>query len=240
MRRWQELAALAALLLGAGVAAGDVDLAKIERSIAKEPQYQKAPHYCLAVFGPEAAHRMWIVKDGDTFYVDRNGNGDLTEADERIEKPKPQQGEVQGIGNYSVGDLSFPQEKDKYKGFQMLVFGKDNDVYLMMEGKYQQFTAGQLRLTDKPADAPIVRFDGPLTFGHMDALAGMNTVFRPGEKEQDLRIWIGSQGGSPKLFTSISNNTVPATAHPVAEIAFPHKTEGGTPIVQKVVLKHRC
>jgi len=56
------------------------DLTEIERSIRKEPAYQsKTPRYCLLVFGPEAKTRIWLVLDGKTLYVDRNGNGDLTE-----------------------------------------------------------------------------------------------------------------------------------------------------------------
>jgi hypothetical protein len=47
----------------------------------------KTPKYCLLVFGPEAKHRVWLVLDGDTLYVDKNGNGDLTEVGERIKAP---------------------------------------------------------------------------------------------------------------------------------------------------------
>src|SRR5262249_8147594 len=60
------------------------DLTKIERTIAKEPAYKSKPKYCLLVFGPEAKTRVWLVLDGDTLYVDRNGNGDLTETGERF------------------------------------------------------------------------------------------------------------------------------------------------------------
>src|SRR5690349_1958327 len=63
-----------------------VDLTQIGRSIAKEPIYQSEPHYALLVFGPQAAHRSWMVMDGDgILYLDRNGNSDLTEPEERIE-----------------------------------------------------------------------------------------------------------------------------------------------------------
>lgn len=56
------------------------DLAKIDRTIAKEPAYRtKTPKYGLLVFGPEGKDRVWLVHDGDVLYVDRNGNGDLTE-----------------------------------------------------------------------------------------------------------------------------------------------------------------
>lgn len=65
------------------------DLTKIDRSIRKEPVYQsKTPRYCLLVFGPEAKTRVWLVLDGKNLYVDRNGNGDLTEEGEKIAAQK--------------------------------------------------------------------------------------------------------------------------------------------------------
>ena len=69
-------------LTGRGAA---VDLTTIDRSIRKEPAYQsKAPQYCLLVFGPQAKTRVWLVLDGDALYLDRNGNGDLTDPGERL------------------------------------------------------------------------------------------------------------------------------------------------------------
>src|SRR2546430_659994 len=64
------------------------DLAKIDRTLGKEPAYQSKPRYCLLVFGPEARFRVWLAFDGDTVYVDRNGNGDLAEPGERLEPAK--------------------------------------------------------------------------------------------------------------------------------------------------------
>src|SRR5262245_45048150 len=60
------------------------DLTKVDRTIVREPVYKSTPKYGLLVFGPEARTRVWLVKDGDTLYVDRNGNGDLTEAGEKV------------------------------------------------------------------------------------------------------------------------------------------------------------
>src|SRR5262249_45136652 len=63
------------------------DSTTIDRRIAKEPVYQsKSPKYCLLEFGAEAKARVWLVLDGDTLYVDRNANGDLTEANERVKR----------------------------------------------------------------------------------------------------------------------------------------------------------
>jgi len=60
---------------------------KIERRLVKEPAYRtKSPNYALLLFGPEARLRVWLVMDGEVLYVDRNGNGDLTERGERFDK----------------------------------------------------------------------------------------------------------------------------------------------------------
>src|SRR4051812_38033338 len=50
------------------------DLGKIDRTIKKEPAYAGKPKYCLLVFGPEAKTRVWLIIDGDTLYVDREGD----------------------------------------------------------------------------------------------------------------------------------------------------------------------
>ncbi|HSQ54713.1 MAG TPA: hypothetical protein VLM40_03130, partial [Gemmata sp.] len=81
---------------------------KVDRKIAKEPTYAtKSPRYGLLVFGKEGKDRVWIVQDGDTLYVDRNGNGDLTEDGEKVAAEKPKKGIVPNEGQYSfeIGEL---------------------------------------------------------------------------------------------------------------------------------------
>jgi len=84
------------------------DLAKVPRSIAKEPTYAtKAPRYLLLAFGPDAADRVWLVLDDDTLYVDRNGNGDLTEADEAVQTKKRDGADPETDGRtFEVGEIS--------------------------------------------------------------------------------------------------------------------------------------
>jgi hypothetical protein len=57
------------------------DLSKVDRRLVEPPGLTK-PLYCLLVFGPQAATRVWLVLDGEKFYVDRNGDGDLTDPEE--------------------------------------------------------------------------------------------------------------------------------------------------------------
>ncbi len=77
------------------------------RKIEKEPAYQsKTPRYGRLVFGKEGKDQVWIVHDGDLLYVDRNGNGDLTEPGERIERQKPRKGfEEAPSRTFEIGEI---------------------------------------------------------------------------------------------------------------------------------------
>jgi hypothetical protein len=62
-----KLPRLAWMLLSltlSGAVAQAADLARVDRSIRREPAYRSSPHYCLLVFGPKAEHRVWLVLDG--------------------------------------------------------------------------------------------------------------------------------------------------------------------------------
>src|SRR3954468_9376683 len=113
------------LLLGClvfGPAAAAADLAKVARVIGKEPAYRsKAPEYCLLVFGPEAAARVWLVVDGDTLYGDLNGNGALPEAGETVQAEKPPEGQPQKIRAFSVGEVNPTTAGGAVKYTDMLV-----------------------------------------------------------------------------------------------------------------------
>jgi hypothetical protein len=74
----------------------------------KEPAYRtKAPQYGVLVFGPDGKDRVWLVWDGDVLYVDRNGNGDLTEPGKRVVAEKKPNGDVEEDGYpFPVGDIT--------------------------------------------------------------------------------------------------------------------------------------
>jgi hypothetical protein len=59
------------VLLSAGSAV-HADLTKVDRTIKKEPAYQGKPQYCLLVFGEDRT-RVWLILDGDTLHVERDG-----------------------------------------------------------------------------------------------------------------------------------------------------------------------
>ena len=149
----RKLSFICALFLAniAAVNAAAADLIKIDRTIAKEPVYQNKPKYCLLVFGSDAKTHVWLVIDGDVLYVDRNGNGDLTEKGERMAILAPE------------GEITEPDRGTKHTALRVTP-QKDGGIMvsLMAEGKYRQ-RSGPVTFAGRPQEAPIIHFDGPVS-----------------------------------------------------------------------------
>lgn len=132
-----------------------VDLTKIERKILKKPTYEtKKQEYCLLVFGPEAKLRVWLVLDGNTLYVDRNANGDLTDPGERVPI---------GIhGSFPAGDIDDPFAKTKHLNIVVFPVGKNPaTIDIRSAGRYRQRC--HPKYGSQPSKAPIIHFNGPVT-----------------------------------------------------------------------------
>jgi hypothetical protein len=270
------------ICLGAASAA---DLAKVERTIKKEPAYQAKPKYCLLVFGPEAKHRVWLVVDGDTLYVDKNGNGDLTEAGKRIQAPDfnasahpaHERDRSIEIGDLSIDGLTHtgltvsqtqyrrkvkasggtgaqtPEEWQGYldsiwrkipNGLVYMVsinldpkcyglFGKASDVRVLHFAWID--SQGQLAFADRPQDAPIVHFGGPLTLR-----VTPSDKLRHGDDPGQTTLCLGTPGLGRGSFATMSYDLVPKSVCPAVAVRFPVKEPGGQPLARKYVLKERC
>jgi hypothetical protein len=140
-------------------------LAKIDRTIAKEPRYQGKPKYCLAVFGPKAKTRVLVVIDRDMLYADLNGNGDLTEKGEAFRMVKSDSG--QSWNSLKIGDVLDRQTLLTHKEFSVSHW--DGDTFrLSVEAAFERVKVPSLdafanaTFGDKPANAPVVHFGGSL------------------------------------------------------------------------------
>jgi hypothetical protein len=265
MRTPTLLAAAVTLLLAP--AARATDLTQIPRQIAKEPAYQtKTPKYCLLVFGIDAKTRVWLVQDGDALYVDCRGNGDLTGEGQRI-KLKQQS---DGFREFDVGDLTIDGLTHKglsviqMKASREMV-GDDKEWERIKKSGPEPWMwwvrinaersaddkrdlpkrigyvangdgAGMLLFADKAQDAPIIHFNGPFTL----ALQDRKQRFIPGDKTM-FQIGVGPQGlGAGTFAFVLYPDTIPNNVYPQAEITFPAKAPGQTPVTQKDTLKERC
>ena len=236
-----------------------VDLAKIDRSIRKEPVYEsKAPQYCLLAFGPEATVRVWVVLDGDTLYVDRNGNGDLTEPGERIaaryalhnspERPdmkilrsfmlRPTLHEGRPTGEPVLSCV--PEAEVMFVEHFVPADDRDDpraDIFRkrpfhVVAGTAVYGADSDLAFASHPGAAPILHFDGPRQL----RLHSYSQPLRRGETCQlALEVYTRGLGASVRTHWAegIEEN------HPIAEVECPPRRPGEEPVRFRVELPGR-
>jgi len=218
------LALLTTLLAAAPVAA--VDLGKIERTIAREPAYRGKPAYCLLVFGAEARTRMWLALDGDMLYLDRRGSGDLTAA---IRYPRSCWNELY-LGTLTDSDgmsqRAFLHVRSLSNGFRLEFEMGD----LLQEAGSDR--KERVLFAERPADAPIIHFAGPLTIGWYQ----QPPTFAPGQT-CDFNTMLGTPGLGKGTFAAVPCCALPKQARLTADIEFPDRDPERPPIRKQVRLE---
>jgi hypothetical protein len=226
-------------------------LAKIDRTIAKEPAYQsQAPKYCLLAFGPEATTRVWLVLDGDRLFVDTNGNGDLTEKGKCVRVKTP------GQNPASFEDVAFFGRDGQTKAkLQLALFTWFDVKQGKQEGRLEPTLSvswngrwygawgdeqSPLVFASRPQDAPILHIDGPLQMGF--EVRQEHALLKKGKDSYELNVGVGAKGLGKGSFVHLKywEDAVPEDAHPTAELEFPNKDEGGPPVRIQFDLKQRC
>jgi hypothetical protein len=221
-----------------------VDLEKIDHAIRKEPAYQsKSPKYCLAVFGPKADTKVWLVLDGETLYVDKNGNGDLTEPGEQVKIATPNQDPAQ----FSEVEITDAQGKKVAKlsasAWGWLNRKENGKLEVTVDATLEdgrRFVAwgdekSPLKFADRSADAPIVHFGGPLVMG----LEIREPLRRKSATEFELNMAVGCKGRGPGSFAAMIYTPVPKDAYPKVAFEFPGPA-AGDPIKAELIVKDRC
>jgi hypothetical protein len=222
-----------AVLASTCLPASATELTEIPRRILKEPVYAGKPQYCLLVFGKEADTRVWLVLDGKTLYVDRNGNGDLTDVGEKLTNPQGPYFTIAGI---------VERDGTVHKNLQVCSSDKGQfSIELGVEGKRQQFVGiGKMDRPswgDKPDNAPIIHFNGPMT---LERYGPIYTVPRggnySGNRRYSLRLMLGTPGLGHGTFASYdeicSENLGPVQAD-IEYAAAP----GKAPVKQRIDLE---
>ena len=258
---------LGALLLWPALA-GAADLSTIDRTIKKEPAYQGKPKYCLLAFGPEAKAKAWLVLDGDTLFVDRNGNGDLTEPGKAVRSQKAESGSASfEVGALRVGPLShsgfaatvlplvrwLPSLGEAPEAKALLARDPQARLYHLALNVEQAGRGGagtgrrvgqRTSLDDRSgllqfADRPR---DAPVV--HFGGPWSLTVVGKPAlirGSESDLPLAFGTPGLGAGTFAFVDyEGVVPARVFPVAAITFPAATPGQKPLQARYVLKERC
>jgi hypothetical protein len=256
------------VLLVSSAASAAVDLAKIERTIVKEPAYRSKPRYCLLVLGPEAKTRVWLVQDGDTLYVDRNANGDLTEANDKVAAEKSEDAE-EGVYSFKAGDLrdgkrlhkelnldvtKIDHLANRYDAVATLLKkspkarGYDLSLAVEIPGRKGFGPGGRVeQLTSRIDATGVLQFserpqDAPIVhFGGPWQV----TLFSQHQlmigRETDVVLSVGSPGVGPGTFTwTAYENVIPPDQFPTLDIVYPPKHPGEAHLREHFELKQRC
>jgi hypothetical protein len=207
-----------------------VDLTKIDRSIAKEPKYESdSPEYCLLVFGARAETRVWLVMDATNLHVDRNGNGDLTEAGELAavqagtSLPRWHRvGEITGRDGKVYRDLRVGKFSD---GYRMIVeIGEEGRQYVApLQAEKPKFAA-------RAKDAPIIHFDGPPSIVQYAEKRVIPRDEKTNSRARALRIMVGTPGLGAGTFAAMHCNV--CDDHGPLRASFVYPSADGGPQIE--------
>ncbi len=148
-----------------------VDLDRVDRGLKREPDYVGKPRYCLLVFGPQAATKVWLVLDGDTLYADLDADGEIGEEGERF-MPQNRR-DLKGIDGplrdwkYQLGDVVPPGDGVRHTRFEITAYRSGDEtlchvLYLWVNGTVQQYAGWGPIFEPRREDAPIIHFGGPV------------------------------------------------------------------------------
>jgi hypothetical protein len=212
----------------------------------------------LLVFGPEAKVRIWLVLDGDALYVDRNGNGDLTEPGNRIDPHlamhnSPERPDMKIMRDFSLrrpvkdgrpeGEPIFPCVPDLFWFYvSHFIPADEREDALADSFRKKPFRVAigimghgedsSLVFASRPGDAPILHFDGPRQL----ALHPYSQPMHRGETS-----WLEVELRTPGLGASVRTDSPEGIGdiHPIAEVECPPRRPGTEPVRFRLELPGR-
>jgi len=244
------------------------ELSAIDRSIRKLPKFKDSKQfYALVVLGAKGKTRVWIVIDGDDLYFDRNGNGDLTEAGEKLSgKSRAGREKVSRVVSWKPDRLT---TSNRYTGIRVGLALLDpewrprrnvpNRAYLeQFMGLVSRtpdanmstvtLTIAKRRrciclamFTTTPETAPVFRADAPLSVGVVETILPFR--FERGEKPEPLRVTVGTPGHGgeqPGCFSQVGFGEFPKDARPIAVVEFPSRVRGKRLAPREYKLERKC
>ena len=232
MRNLTLFAAATLLGFASARAADPTELNRIERQIKRQPAYTaQEPLYGLYVFGPGAKTRAWAVLDKsaaeskqyDILYFDRNGDGDLTDKNERIV------GEVSDSGqsvSFSIGDFTDPFSHDVHTSLTLTRRASDEGSVMlrldwqgreMMRGGYAEEPGPYTQFATSIAEAPILWFDASGEFGFQPWMMKKDLTIGG---SADVRVFLGHEGIGKNTFCAVSQGFLPPDVSVLATLIY--------------------
>jgi hypothetical protein len=113
--------------------------------------------------GPKAEFKVWIAIDGDTAYIDRNGNGDLTEEGESLHRFRSKRGGIDRLHDVDLA-YSLPGVKrtSLYVWWVQLEQFTGGSVEVLSDGRHTQMcgwhSSTDWKYAPSPDQAAVIHF----------------------------------------------------------------------------------
>jgi len=203
----------------------EVDYSKVERRLAKEPAYVGAPRYALFVLDLAGTNRTWAVLDKstkdapfyDVLYLDLDGDGDLTDSDERFVGKRDAKYAAAGMEmSIRIAEIRVPATTLVHKNFLLSTSPKTNrtgfwfrmhwDGKHEMSGGYGPTGMNTTTWGESPPKAPILRPCplGPLHF----ATWGDEVIELPRGGATKVNVIVGNRGSGPDTLCVVDEKFV--------------------------------
>ena len=219
------------------------DLSKISREIHVEPEFEGDDrHYYLLVFDEDEAKKVWVVFDGKKLYVDRNLNGDLSDAGESF----PTNDDDKGSMFRQIKDIQFAMPDGEPASLTFVypdASFEEFEVRVRVKYRGATFSAwgdqdGDVVDAKLASEAPILRINGPLQMGfEVSAKSGVKPL---GNNKYEVNVGVGTPGLGKGSFVHLKYGAIPVELYPDVELEFPPRQKGSLPIVVKSKLRERC
>lgn len=214
---------------------------EIARKIVKVPAFQQAQQqYFLLLLGQKPHREIWIIADGRDFYVDRNGNGDLTDAGEKFTAPKPERGPWLSL---NLGNLRDAHGVEHGPVRVHLDGNTVSDISMPITNKFVQ-VARRPPAATTPASACVLHFDGPLSAGFIGNVKGVQgpttdprwaTLSR--SKKVQHQTWLGTQiEGSPPVYVRLAPDPKEEARKPHLRIVYEPRDPKEAPVTRTHLL----
>ena len=181
------------------------------------------------MFGGKQA-RVWLVRDGDRVYLDRNCDGDLTNDGDPIELP-PRVGQRGENCEVDLGAVTVAGAIAK-TSIVFLANSEDLSLLASAPGSPAQSagyaaTTVSLAFADRPADAPLAYSQGPVSL--MPVMPAVVNFASPWRLPASARVRRSSR-----------TSAMCRQRAPSRRIPLPPSWAGGKAIERKATLSERC
>ena len=208
------------------------------------------PQYCWLAFGPVGKHRILVCLDGESVYVDRDGDGTFAGNNERFDSIKDCKNveidSPDGESSYVINDIV-----DLPVGIRVRLVA----IAVKIRGRVEYPQSCVLKMAFFPFYAPVAHFHGPLTIepvklmfeGATPVWKLSMTAIRTADEPTQLYASIGTMNAANNCRVGISSldeagiqSPFPNDVFPVAEVEFPGKRPDDARITKRYPLSGFC